>query len=80
MFNSRRPKIKLVPEWDLQRFLQKLQIVSFEPIKSASLKTVFLITITSFRRCSELQSLRLGQYTEKRNNICYTRLGKNVFF
>jgi len=38
----------------------------FEPIKFASLKyitwkTVFLIAITTFRRCGDLQSLRLGE-------------------
>ena len=66
VFNSRPPQVKLVPEWDLFKVLDALQKKPFEPLHKASLKlltlkTVFMIAITSFRRCSDLQSFRLGQ-------------------
>lgn len=66
VFNSRPPKVKLVPEWDLPKVLQMLQSTPFEPIDKASLKhltfkTIFLIAITTFRRCSDLQALKLGE-------------------
>jgi hypothetical protein len=66
VFNSRPPQVKLVPEWDLFQVLNALQKKPFEPLHKASLKiitlkTVFMIAITSFRRCSDLQSFRLGQ-------------------
>ncbi|KAK3083512.1 hypothetical protein FSP39_024471 [Pinctada imbricata] len=65
IFNSRPPVSKLLPEWDLPRVLKMLEKLPFEPIKKAKLKhvtmkTVFLIAITTFRRCSDLQSLRIG--------------------
>ncbi|KAK3093413.1 hypothetical protein FSP39_015328 [Pinctada imbricata] len=65
IFNSRPPVSKLLPEWDLPRVLKMLEKLPFEPIKKAKLKhvtmkTVFLIAITIFRRCSDLQSLRIG--------------------
>ena len=65
VFNSRPPKVKLLPEWDLNKVLDNLQKSPFEPMKKADLKyvtwkTVFLIAITTFRRCSDLQALRLG--------------------
>ena len=46
--------------------LDMLQRSPFEPITNATLKhltykTVFLTAITTFRRCSDLQSLRLGE-------------------
>lgn len=66
VFNSRPPQVKLVPEWDLLKVLEAVQKKPFEPIHKASLKlvtlkTVFMIAITSFRRCSDLQSFRIGQ-------------------
>jgi len=65
IFNSRPPVSKLLPEWDLPRVLKMLEKLPFEPIKKAKLKhvtmkIVFLIAITTFRRCSDLQSLRIG--------------------
>jgi len=65
VFNSRPPKTKLVSEWNLLKVLDCLQKKPFEPLNKASLKcvtlkTVFLIAITSFRRCSDLQSFRIG--------------------
>lgn len=65
VFNSRLPKVRLVPEWDLLKVLNMLQKRPFEPLKCADLKyltfkTVFLITITTFRCCSDIQALRIG--------------------
>ena len=65
VFNSRPPKVKLLPDWDLQKVLNMLQKSPFEPLKYTSLKhltykTIFLVAITTFRRCSDLQALRLG--------------------
>lgn len=66
VFNSRPPKVKLLPEWDLLKVLDMLQKSPFEPINKSDLKfvtwkTIFLIAITTFRRCSDLQSLRIGE-------------------
>jgi len=66
VFNSRPPKTKLVPEWNLLKVLDGLQKKPFEPLNKAclkyvTLKTVFMIAITSFRRCSDLQSFRIGE-------------------
>ena len=66
VFNSRPPKSKLLPEWDLQKVLNMLQKEPFEPISAASLKlitykVVFLTAISTFRRCSDLQSLKIGE-------------------
>lgn len=75
VFNSRPPKVVLVPEWSLPKVLKKLKEAPFEPIKNASLKfltwkTAFLIAITSFRRCSDLQALCIGE-----NNIAIQKKG-----
>ena len=66
VFNSRPPKSKLLPEWDLQKVLNMLQKEPFEPISAASLKlitykVVFLTAISTFRRCNDLQSLKIGE-------------------
>ncbi|XP_060581308.1 uncharacterized protein LOC132737942 [Ruditapes philippinarum] len=66
VFNERPPLKKLVPEWDLLFILDSLKKAPFEPLKDASLryltwKVCFLLAITTFRRCSDLQSLRLGE-------------------
>lgn len=65
VFNARPPQARLVPEWDLLKVLNALQKRPFEPLSKASLKlitmkTVFMIAISSFRRCSDLQSFRIG--------------------
>ncbi|XP_063411223.1 uncharacterized protein LOC134694156 [Mytilus trossulus] len=65
VFNSRPPKVNLVPEWDLQKVLDMLQKSPFEPllkadIKCLTYKVVFLTAITTFRRCSDLQALRIS--------------------
>ena len=66
VFNGRPPKKRLVPEGDLSVVLKALQKEPFEPLRKVSLKyltykTAFLIAVTCFRRCNDLQSLRLGQ-------------------
>ena len=66
VFNSRPPQTRLLPEWDLPSVLEILEKDPFEPLSSTSLKnltlkTVFCIAITTFRRCSDLQALRLGK-------------------
>ena len=66
IFNSRPPVKRLVPEWDLSVVLEALQKAPFEPLKTVDLKyvtykTVLLLAITSFRRCSDLQSLKIGE-------------------
>ena len=66
VFNSRPPERKLLPEWDLPLVLEMLKKPPFVPLKCCRLKyltwkTVFLVAITTFRRCSDLQSLRIGE-------------------
>lgn len=66
VFNSRPPSVRLLPEWDLLKVLDSLQKKPFEPLHKAqlkvvTLKTVFLMAITTFRRCGDLQSLKLGE-------------------
>ncbi|CAC5394889.1 unnamed protein product [Mytilus coruscus] len=66
VFNSRPPKVKLVPEWDLHKILDMLQKSPFEPLREAEIKfvtykVIFLTAITTFRRCSDLQALRIGE-------------------
>ena len=70
VFNSRPPKVHMTPEWDLKLVLTMLENQPFEPLKDASLKgitlkTIFLIAISTFRRCSDLQSLKLGEDSVK---------------
>lgn len=66
VFHSRPPKVKLFPEWNLEVVLKALEKQPFEPLndvplKFLTLKTVFLTAITTFRRCSDLQSLRIDK-------------------
>lgn len=82
VFNSRPPQKRLVPEWNLEAVLSSLQKKPFEPMKNASLKfitfkTVFLIAITCFRRCSDIQSLQLGEGSVNIQNtgITFSRHG-----
>ena len=69
-FQSRPPKTKLLPEWDLEVVSEASQKEPFEPlsnidIKFLSLKTVFLIAITFFHRCNDIRSLRIDQESMK---------------
>lgn len=70
VFHSRPPKVKLLPEWDLDLVLKMLENKPFEPLHEISLKlltfkTIFLTAITTFRRCSDLQSLRIDRESMK---------------
>ena len=66
VFNERPPIKCLIPNWDLSLVLGCLKESPFEPLKDASLqhltwKTCFLVAITTFRRCSDLQSLQIAE-------------------
>ena len=66
VFNSRPPQKKLVPEWDLQKVLNFLSGSNFEPLSKVSLKyltwkTVFLVAVTTFRRCGDIQALKVEE-------------------
>ena len=66
VFVSRPPVSRLVPDWDLMKVLNALQKPPFEPLrkiklKYLTLKCAFLVAITTFRRCADLQALRLGE-------------------
>lgn len=63
--NIRPSAAPLPPQWSLQLVLHCLARPPFEPMASSSeehltLKTVFLVAITSARRASELAALRAG--------------------
>lgn len=82
VFNSRPPTRKLVPEWDLNLVLTALQKCPFEPMmkthmKFVTFKTVFLIAVTTFRRCSDINSLKLGENNVNVQNrgITFIRTG-----
>lgn len=82
VFNSRPPKRKLLPEWDLEIVLQALEQKPFEPldqvdIKFLTYKTAFLLAITTFKRCSDLQSLRIdeGSMKAQSKGITFIRHG-----
>ena len=75
VFNSRPPKVKILLEWDLQLVLNMLQKQPFEPLSKASLKhitfkLIFLMAISTFRRCSDLQSLKIGK-----GSVCVQKKG-----
>ncbi|XP_070597157.1 histone deacetylase 7 isoform X17 [Erythrolamprus reginae] len=60
--NQHSPPIRRFPSWDLQLVLKALTKPPFEPLRSIplrllSLKTAFLVAITSARRVSELAAL-----------------------
>ena len=82
VFNERPPVKKLVPEWNLLLVLESLKEAPFEPLKDASLrhltwKVCFLLAITTFRRCSDLQSLTLGEdhVNIQRQGVTFIRTG-----
>ena len=61
-FIKKPPRKFLLPTWDLPTVLEVLRQPPFEPLDSISLKMltlklVFLLAITSTRRCSEIQAL-----------------------
>ena len=66
VFNSRPPVRTLVPEWDLKKVLDMLSAEPFEPIDTISLenltlKSVFLVAVSTFKRCSDLEALRVDE-------------------
>ena len=82
IFNERPPLRRLIPEWDLLLILGCLKKAPFEPLKDAPLKfltwkTCFLVAITTFRRCSDLQALQLGEgYANvQKQGITFLRTG-----
>ena len=82
VFNSRPPTVRLTPEWNLLKVLDMLQKPPFEPMKKCSLKhvtykTIFLTAITTFRRCSDIQSLRVseGNVSVRSGGIWFLRQG-----
>lgn len=82
VFNTRPPMYKLLPEWDLLLVLEQLKTAPFEPMKDARLKfvtwkTVFLVAITTFRRCSDLRALQLGEgaVNVQRTGLTFVRQG-----
>ena len=82
VFSTRPSVTKLLPEWDLTKVLDLLQKSHFEPLKHADLKyvtfkTAFLVAITTFRRCSDLQALRIGDDAVKIQNrgVTFIRTG-----
>ena len=67
IFNSRPPTTKLLPEWELPLVLDLLKRPPFEPLSLAPLKyltwkSLFLVAITTFRRASDIQALKLGSW------------------
>ena len=82
VFNERPPVKRLIPEWDLPFVLSALKAAPFEPLNKAPLKylawkTCFLIAVTSFRRCSDLQSLKLGEgcVNVQKKGVTFVRQG-----
>lgn len=82
VFNKRPPIKKLTPEWDLPLVLGCLKEAPFEPMRDSKLKyltwkTCFLLAITTFRRCSDLQSLQLGEglVNVQKHGITFIRPG-----
>ena len=82
VFNLRPPRSKVIPEWELPVVLNALEQSPFEPMMEAklkfiTLKTVFLIAVTTFRRCGDLQSLTLGEENVRVQNrgITFVRKG-----
>ena len=82
VFNTRPSKVKILPEWDLQLVLNMLQKQPFEPLRKASLKhitfkLIFLMAISTFRRCSDLQSLKIrkGSVCVQKKGITFIRHG-----
>ena len=82
VFNSRPPTSRLLPEWDLPLVLQVLEECPFEPLAKAPLKlvtwkTVFLVAITTFRRCSDICSFMFGEnnVNVQKHGVTFVRQG-----
>jgi hypothetical protein len=62
VFHKNPPVRSLVPSWDLDIVLRALEKAPFEPMRLASIKhwtfkTIFLVAMTTARRCSTLSAL-----------------------
>ena len=82
IFNSRPPTTKLLPEWELPLVLDLLKRPPFEPLSLAPLKyltwkSLFLVAITTFRRASDIQALKLGSgnVSVQKRGITFIRQG-----
>lgn len=82
IFNSRPPTVKLLPEWDLPLVLKFIKKPPFEPLsviplKYLTWKCLFLIAITTFRRTSDIQALKLGEgnISMQKKGITFIRQG-----
>ena len=82
IFNSRPPTNKLLPEWELPLVLDLLKRPPFEPLSLAPLKyltwkSLFLVAITTFRRASDIQALKLGSgnISIQKRGITFIRQG-----
>ena len=82
IFNSRPPTTKLLPEWELPLVLDLLKRPPFEPLSLAPLKyltwkSLFLVAITTFRRASDIQALKLGSgnISIQKRGITFIRQG-----
>ncbi len=78
--NTRPPARKLWPEWDLDVVLDALNDVPFEPALAATLrdftiKTSFLLALSSGRRASELHALAIGDHM-----VWHHRGGVSLYF
>ena len=81
MFNTRPPKRRIVPAWDLNKVLDYIKGAPFEPMVNASFSGYHLQNFHSFsfaapRRCSESQALAVGPHI-----VCFLpNRGVNLFF
>ena len=81
IFNSRPLTIRLLPELDLPLVLKFLKKPPFEPLYLSPLKYLtwkcyFLVAITTFRRASDIQALRLDSGNVSIQNRGITFIGQ----
>ena len=74
MFNTRPTQHVTVPPWNLDTVLNFLKGSPFEPLrdntlKYVTLKTVFLVTLASGRRCSEIHALSASATVFSRTGV-----------
>ena len=79
MFNTRPPKRRIVPAWDLNKVLDYIKGAPFEPMVDASFqavtsKTLILLALAAPRRCSEFQALAVGPH------IVFSNRGVKLYF
>ena len=74
MFNARPTQRVSVPPWNLDTVLDYLKGRPFEPMRDATLKyvtlkTAFLVTLASGRRCSEIHALSASSTVFSRTGV-----------